>query len=129
MDITELASPSADSFKFDAIGATLKGTITYVSPSWVDTTNKFTGKAEQYLKVVVDTGDGEMAIYPKKGSQMAQAIGEAAIAAGLKALNVGDTIAVQYSSDRDTGKPQPMKVFTAQMKAAAPAAVTADGLL
>jgi len=128
MDITELASPSADSFKFTAVGDTVKGNITYVSPAWVDTTNKFTNKPEQYLKIVIDTGDGERAIYPNKGSQMAQAIGEAAIKAGAKKLEPGMVIAVRYSEDRDTGKPQPMKVYVAQIQAPQPA-VGADDLL
>jgi hypothetical protein len=126
MDITELASPSADSFKFATIGDTIKGNITYVSPAWVDTTNKFTGRAEQYLKIVIDTPEGEQAIYPKKGSQMAQAIGEAAMKAGAKKLDVGAVLAVRYAEDRDTGKPQPMKVFVAQMQAPAPAVGASD---
>jgi hypothetical protein len=125
MDITELASPSADSFKFQAVGDKAVGTITYIG-QWQERTNKFNGRIEQVTKIVIDADGDELAIWPVKGSRMAQAIGEAAMAAGAKTLEVGGKLAVAYASDRDTGKPQPMKWFEAKYEPPVGAAAPVD---
>ena len=125
MDITELASPSADSFKFQSVGDKIVGTITYVG-AWQARVNKFNGRDEQVMKLVIDADGDDLAIWPVKGSRMAQAIGEAAMAAGAKTIEVGAKLAVAYASDKDTGKPQPMKWFEAKYEPAVTSAAPVE---
>jgi len=128
MSVDELAPPSGEAAKFDTIGDTLKGVVSYVG-KWVERTNKFTNKQEEVLKIIVETDDGPRAIYPVKGKQMPRAIGDALRASGAAALEVGGRLAVRYSGNEDTGKGNPMKVFVAQYEPPkATAAVKADDL-
>jgi hypothetical protein len=116
MHVDELSAPSGQAFKFAQIGDKVQGTVTYIG-QWDTHTNNF-GDQETSLKIVLDTGNGEMAaIYPKKGSTQAQAIAEAIKEAGQSRLEVGATLGVKFSGEKDTGKGNPLKLFKAQYEA------------
>lgn len=125
MNINDIAPPSGDSFKFETVGDTVKGVITFVPSRPEPRINKFNGREEEVVKVILDTADGDKAIYPVVGSVMARAIGDAVRGAGATTLEVGGTLAVQFSGERDTGKPMPMKEFKAKYEAPVQAAALA----
>lgn len=114
MKINDIAPPTGDTFKFAAVGDTVKGVLTYVPEAAEEQVNKFTGAHEKVIKLLLATDDGDRTIWPRVGSPMAQAIGDAVRAAGCDALEIGGTLAVRYSDDKDTGKPQPLKLYTAK---------------
>lgn len=110
----ELAGPSGESFKFEQVGDAIEGTIVYVGAPY-ERLNKFNNNLERVIRVGIDTGNGEVLyIWPVVGSQMAQAIAEAARKAQTN-LTEGHRIKVGYTSDKDTGKGNPMKVFQARV--------------
>lgn len=117
ISVDELATPSGESFKFTSIGDKVVGEVTYVGDWQTKPSNFNPGQTETSLKLVLETVDGPKAIYPKKGSPMAQAIGEAVRAAGESALRTGAKLAVVYSEDKNTGKPQPLKLYAAKYEA------------
>jgi hypothetical protein len=115
MRADELAAPTGDSFKFEAVGDTLEGTITYVG-DWQEQVNKFNQRTEQVARIGVDAGGGQPTyVWPRKGSAMAQAIAEALREAGQNELAEGQTLKLRFDSTKDTGKGQPMKVFRARI--------------
>lgn len=122
MNINDMAPPSGESFRFEQIGDTVRGVLVYVPSAPETRTNKFTGREEGVVKLVLVTDDGDRAIYPVVGTAMARAIGEAVRAAGAATLEVGGTLAVKFSEELDTGKPSKMKIFAAKYE---PAKVTA----
>jgi hypothetical protein len=110
----DLAGPTGDSFKFEQIGDTVEGTIVYVGAPY-ERTNKFNNNLERVIRVGIDTGNGECTyIWPVVGSPMAQAIAQAAREAKVN-LAEGHRIKVGYTSNKDTGKGNPMKVFSARI--------------
>ena len=117
MNIDDIAPPSGDSFKFETLGDTIKGVLSYVPAKPEQRVNKFNGNEEGVVKLVLATDDGDKAIYPVVGTAMARAIGDAVRAAGAGTLEVGGTLAVKFSEERDTGKPSKMKVFSAKYEA------------
>jgi hypothetical protein len=117
MRADELAAPTGESFKFETIGDTLEGVITYVG-DWQEQVSKFNQRTEQVARIGVDAGGGQPTyIWPRKGSAMAQAIAEALRAAGLTELAEGQQLKLRFDSTKDTGKGQPMKVFRAKITA------------
>ena len=120
------AAPTGNSFKFEAIGDTVEGTIVYAG-DFEERENSFTGKPESVARIGIDTGNGEIAyVYPVRGKSMAQAIAEATRKADLREVEVGQRIKLGYTSNKDTGKPQPMKVFSCRLEPGSPADVN-DG--
>jgi hypothetical protein len=120
MKADDFAAPSGTSAKFEKVGDTVSGVITYVG-DFQPRINKFNGREEEVGRIGIDTGDDEpVYVYPVKGSAMARAIADAMRSAGIVELNVGDTLKVKYSEDVDTGKPQPMKRYVAKVEAGAP---------
>ncbi len=112
--IDENAGSQYPAFKFDAIGATAKGRITRVVHR--DMPNKFNGGVDPTLIVELEDEAGNgVTVYAKRGF-MLSAIADAVRRAtgGTSEMEVGATLAVRYDEDRDTGKPQPAKVFKAQ---------------
>jgi hypothetical protein len=108
------------SFKFDAVGDVLTGTVSYVG-EWDTRTNKFTGVDEEVMRLGVDTGNGEIVyVWPVKGKAMAKALGDAVREAKLPELVPGQQLKLQYSEDVDTGKPSPMKAYKARVTAGVP---------
>lgn len=121
---------------FGRKGDTVKGVI-LSKPRIVTVTND-RGIDEQRLVVELKALDGCTADHGKKGADgviqagtevslwvkpglMASAISDAVKAADAKGLAEGDTLAVQFSDEKETGKPQPAKVYTAAYAAAKPA--------
>jgi hypothetical protein len=105
-------------FKFSKIGDTCKGVIAE-QPRVIEVPSlSKPGQTEKKLVIAIRTGEGDDSIFSvwAKG-QMASAIKQAIVAANAPGLQVGGTLAVQYSEDRDTGKVQPLKVYRAQYKA------------
>jgi hypothetical protein len=74
----------------------------------------------------VSTGE-DVALWVKPG-QMASALREALQTAGVKGLAEGDTLAVQFVEEQNTGKPSPLKVYRAQY-IAAKTAVAVDSIV
>lgn len=117
MNVNELAAPQGDSFKFENIGDTVEGIITYVG-DWQEQINKNNGQKEQVARIGLNTGNGETTyVWPRKGSAMAQAIAEALRDAQLNELAEGQTLKLRFDSTKDTGKPQPLKLFRAKVTA------------
>lgn len=111
----DFAAPQGDSFKFETIGDTVEGTVAYCG-SFEPRINQFNGKHEEVARIGLDTGNGEIAyIWPVKGTAMAQAIASAVREAQLADLDLGDRLKIGYVENKDTGKPQPMKVFRARV--------------
>jgi len=116
MRADELSAPAGGVFKFVTFGDTIEGPIIYIG-GWQHRTNKF-GKEETVTKIGVNTGNGEISyIYPAKGSSMASAIADALRDANLGELAEGQTLKLRYDSEKDTGKPQKMKVYRAKIVA------------
>jgi hypothetical protein len=112
-----LLAGGVTSFKFDAIGATAKGTIESLDMmqqkdftsgallTWED------GRPKMQLRIVLATDqrdpeiaddDGHRAIYVK--GQMQQAVRVALKTAGAQKIEVGGTLAVRYDSDGEPPK-------------------------
>lgn len=104
-------------FSFKAIGDTIKGEIAEPVKIVEHDNYSKTGK-EQSLVIAVTTDDGDtFSVWARK--QMLGAIGDAVkLATGGKTeMVVGARIAVRFAEERDTGKGNPLKVFTAQYQA------------
>lgn len=132
LNVNDIGAPSADSFKFGAVGDTIKGTLTYVPSAPTEQANKFNpGQVDKVIKLVLATDDGEKAIWPRVGSTLAGAIADAVRAAGCTSLEIGGTLAVRFSETEDVGKGNPMKRYVAQYKAPAAQAgsITATDLI
>ena len=73
--------------------------------------------------------DGRRKLYVK--GQMTVALREALKSAGVKGLEVGGMLAVQYEKDGEPSKPgfNPPKIYKAQFKPAPKSAVSVDDLL
>lgn len=72
-------------------------------------------------------GSDEVSLWIKPGP-MASALADAIAAAGAKGLTEGDTIAVAFSGEQDTGKPSKLKLYTAQLVPVKPT-VSVDSLV
>jgi hypothetical protein len=116
IDMSQYAR-SGDGFKFENVGDTLAGEIVQVKPPEVRT-SKFTGKDETVMAVTIRTEDGdEFSIWPRLApfSSMGGAIADATAEHGHQ-LKVGGRLAVQFTEELDTGKPQPAKIYAASYK-------------
>lgn len=125
----------APSFKFDAIGATVKGIVTDRASAQqrdIKTGTPMTyddGNPRMQLVITVQTelrdaeiedDDGQRRIFAK--GAMLVAIRDAVKKAGLKTLSVGDELAVRYTGDgvAKTRGFNPPKEYVAQVKAGVP---------
>jgi hypothetical protein len=141
-----LMASGTKSFKFDAIGKTIKGTIESAEiqqqRSIDDGTPLYWDDAKtqpkNQVRIVLQTeerenddDDGRRAVYVK--GQMQNAVRDAVIAAGVDKLEEGGTLAVQYQSDGEPPKRgmNAPKLYKAQYKppSITPAAVAVDDLL
>lgn len=75
----------------------------------------------------IQPGD-EVTLWLKPGA-MASAVRDAVQAAGTDGLQQGGTLVVQFSEEKDTGKPQPAKLYKAKYTPATPAVAVGAGLL
>lgn len=114
MNVNELAAPQGESFKFTEIGDTVEGVIVYVG-DWTEQINKSNGKPETVAKIGLEVAGEITYVWPRKGSAMAQAIAEALREANLGELSEGQTLKLRFDSTKDTGKPQPLKLFRARV--------------
>jgi hypothetical protein len=141
-----LNAGGAPSAKFPTVGTTIKGTIeTAVVSQQQDFTTgepKVWKDGNPAMQIVVtlatderdaeiENDDGTRRLFVK--GQMLSALKDALKTAGVKTLEVGGTLAVQYKSDGERSDPKfnPPKVYVAQYKApeAAAAAVVVDELI
>jgi hypothetical protein len=119
MRADDFAAPAGNSFKFENVGDVIEGTVTYVG-DFQEQVNKFNGNKDMVARIGVDTGNGDVQyVYPRKGSAMAAAIAQALRDAKVDELEPGQTLKLGYTDNKDTGKPQPMKVFAARITPAA----------
>ena len=70
----------------------------------------------------------EVTLWIKPGA-MATAVREAIQAAGAKGLTEGDTLALAFTGTKDTGKAEPVKLYTAQLVVAKPAVAVGESLI
>jgi hypothetical protein len=113
----DFAAPRGDSFSFTTIGDTVEGVIVYAPSKWEERTNKFNGNKEHVMRIGIDTGNGEPTyIWPVQGGTMAQAIAEASRAANIDEVDVGQRIKLGFTSTKDTGKPQPLKLYSCRLE-------------
>lgn len=128
---------------FDKIGAMVVGDI--IGTPRATTLIDDRGRANNVLIVDLLAHEGCTALKGKKGAEgaisagdllalfiraglMAQAVSDALRTVGAKGLRAGDTLAIAYSGDKDTGKPQPAKVYQARYTLAKPT-VSVDSLV
>lgn len=64
-----------------------------------------------------------------KPGAMAGAVRDAIAQAGAKGLTEGDTLAVAFTGTKDTGKAEPVKLYTAQLVASKPAVAVGESLI
>lgn len=106
---------SGETFKFNTVGDTLKGTITQIKDPH-ERENQFNDRMETVMAITVETEDGEeWSVWPRLQpySSMGGAIADATEDHGHR-LEVGGTLAVQFQSEMDTGKGNPAKIYVAQ---------------
>ncbi len=111
-DMTQFAA-AGDAFEFKEFGDTCRGIVARVKPPF-DTISRFTGNEEQKMVITVTQEDGtEAAIWLRTNpfSNIAGAVRDAVADHGGK-IEDGARIAVQYVSDQDVGKGEPMHVYT-----------------
>lgn len=124
--VDDIAAPAGDSFKFEKLGDTIEGEIVFVG-DFEERVNKFTNKNEKVARIGIDTGNGEiMYIWPVQGSPMGRALADALRQAGVTELDTGQHIKLAHHETKDTGKPQPLKLYRARITAAAPAITVPD---
>ena len=111
--------------KFENVGDQFKGTIVE-TPTLVTRPHLTTGEPEDQLVVNLDPGDGELRTLWVRRSRMSTAIREAYTAAGVKGLEAGGVLAIQFSETAPPKVPghSPAKVF--RVKYAAPTAPAAQ---
>lgn len=101
----------APAAKFPKMGTVVGGTVTSVG-DWQTRKNNF-NKEQTSFRIELETDDGPLAIYPNKGSSMAQAIAAAVRESGASELTEGNFLSVEFSGEKNTGKGNPMKLFKA----------------
>ncbi len=114
---------SHDAVKFTAIGDHITGTI-IDTPHVVERPSLRDGTPEQQLPINIETTEGPRTLWVRKGF-LSAAITEAVDKAGAAGVLPGGKLTVQYIEDRDTGKPNPAKIFRAKYEppVAAPVSV------
>lgn len=85
------------------------------------------GKGKKGMDGDIADGD-EVTVWLKPGA-MASAVRDAVNAAGARGLSEGDTLALAFSGTKDTGKAEPVKLYTAQLVAAKPAVAIGESLI
>ena len=112
MRANDFAPPSGTTFKFEKIGDTAEGVVTYVG-GWETSEGKF--GVQTQCRIALDIDGDNMFIWVKEKSAMARAIADAIRDARIDELTEGAVLKVQYSEDVDTGKGNPMKQYRAKI--------------
>ncbi len=127
IDVNDIGTPTAEPFKFNRIGDTVTGTITFAGMKTRE--NKFNGNDEEVLLIVLATDDGDRSIWPVTNTnvhgdgyatRMARAIADAVRASGARRLEEGGRLVVRYSNDIPTDKGHPAKEYEATYTAPEP---------
>lgn len=114
-------------FKWGEIGTVLSGTI-IEQPKVITRPNLNDGKPEDNLVIAIRTAEGhEFSLWARKGF-LAQALADAVKEAGASGLAEGGKLHVKHTENRDTGRPQPARVFKAKYEPPAPTAVNPDDI-
>lgn len=126
--IDDLARMSGDSVKFEKVGDFVVGIITQVTQPF-DRVNKNNDRNETVYPIgLTPEGGTQVIIWPVKtesgASPMLQAIVEAVQKAGSNAYAIGGKLAVKFTEERDTGKPNKLKMFAAKYEPPTPAAAS-----
>lgn len=123
-----LESSSGESypaFKFEKVGDTVKGTI-MTEPRPIERPSLKDGSPEKQLPINLDVeGVGPQTVWCRAGF-MAGAIADAVKEAGAPGLQIGGVLAIRFTEERDTGKPNKAKVFKAKYEAPASNGVSVD---
>ncbi len=101
-------------FKFSTIGDTLKGVI--VERPRVLDVDKMGSPGTKIRKMVVavrDDGGATWALWVEARKPMAAAIKEACEKVSVRGLAEGGTLAVRFTEEKDTGKGNPLKIYSA----------------
>jgi hypothetical protein len=103
-------------FKWGQVGLVLSGRI-IEPPRIVNRPNLNSGDPEDNLVIAVETAEGhQFSLWVRRGF-LAQAISDAVHESGASGLAEGGTLHVKHTEDRDTGRPQPARVFNAKYEA------------
>jgi hypothetical protein len=114
-------------FKWGEIGTVLAGTI-IEQPRVITRPNLNTNEPEDNLVIPVRTAEGhEFSLWVRRGF-LAQAIADAVKESESDGLAEGGTLQVKHTENRDTGRPQPARVFKAKYTPPAPSAVNPDDI-
>lgn len=114
-------------FKWGDVGTVLSGTI-FETPKVISRPNINTGQPEDQLVIPVRTAEGhEFSLWVRRGF-LAQAIADAVKESGSSGLAEGGTLIVKHTENRDTGRPQPARVFKAKYTPPTPSAVNPDDI-
>jgi hypothetical protein len=134
INVDTIAGPDGDSFKFGSIGDIAKGIIIHAEQMRRE--SQFSGNVEEVLRISLETDTGDtLIIWPVTNTnfngdgyatRMAKAIAAAVRAAGQRTLEIGGTLAVQYSRDIPTDRGNPAKGYVAEYKPPVVAPPVAD---
>ena len=108
VDLSSYKDVGGTPFKWGDLGKTLAGRIEYVSPPEPGTS--FTGEPIQQICLTVEDATGDMwRLWPR--IQPLSNLGRSILEASNHNPEAGGKIKIQHVENRDTGKPQPMRVF------------------
>jgi len=108
-------------------GGVLSGTI-IEPPRVISRPNLNTDEPEDNLIIAVRTAeDHELSLWVRRGF-LAQAIAEAVKEAGAAGLAEGGKLHVKHTENRDTGRPQPARVFKAKYEPPVTSTVNVDDI-
>lgn len=113
--------------KFAEVGDTVRGKI-LDDPKVISRPNLNDGKPEDNLVINLDTTgneDGYRTLWVRFGA-LATAIKEAVREAGASGIAEGGELAVKFTELRDTGKPQPAKIYKAKYEPPVSSGVDVD---
>lgn len=121
--LKQSSGESYEAVKFTTVGDHVIGTI-IGEPTPVERPSLKDGSAETQLPINLETEEGPRTLWVRKGF-LAGAIAEAVDKTGAAGLVAGGKLTVQFSEERDTGKPNKAKVFRAKYEppTAAPVSV------
>jgi hypothetical protein len=132
VSIEGLERANGETFKFEKVGDTIAGTITQVMDPF-ERENKFKpGQIDRVYAIGITPAgsDEQLMIWPSRtprgSSPMLEAIVNAVTAAGAKAYVKGGKLAVRFDKTLDTGKGNPLKLYTAKYEPPAPSVSVGD---
>lgn len=108
VDLSSYKDAGGTAWKWGDLGAILAGRIEYVSKPEPGTS--FTGEPIEQISLTIEDDSGDMwRLWPK--IRPLSNLGRSILDASGHNPEAGGTIKIQHVENRDTGKPQPMRVF------------------